>query len=110
MPLEMLYKFINKKDDRTLKLIIDIGLNTKKIIFVPLIKYLIQEINSNGNKIYQLDYQTNLNSDIYWTKLIGLYQFYIKELKGNIMIKDENGNDLFLFVLKIINMILFLIF
>ena len=95
MPLEMLYEFINKKDDRALKLIIDIGLNTKKIIFVPLIKYLIQEYNSNDNKIYKLDYQTNLNSGSYLHKLIGLYQFYTRELKENIMIKDENGNDPF---------------
>ena len=29
MPLEMLYEFINKKDDRALKLIIDIGLNKR---------------------------------------------------------------------------------
>ena len=95
MPLEVLYEKINKKDDRALKLIIDISLNTKNIIFIPLIKYLIQEYNSNVKEIYKLDYQTNLNSDNYLNKLIGLYQFYIKELKGNIMIKDENGNDLF---------------
>ena len=36
-----------------------------------------------------------LNSDDYIKKLIGLYQFYTNELKGNIMIKDEFWDDPF---------------
>ena len=78
-----------------MKIITDISLNTKKVIFVPLIKYLIQNYNPNNNDIFKIDYKTNLNSDEYIKKLIGLYQFYTNELKGNIMIKDELGDDPF---------------
>ena len=98
-PLEALYEQLNKKENKLLKIIIDISLHTKKVIFVPLIKYLIQNYNPNDNNndnIFKLDYKTNLNSDEYIKKIIGLYQFYTMELKGNIMIKDELGNDPFL--------------
>ena len=86
---------MDKKDNKLLKIITDISLNTKKVIFVPLIKYLIQNYNPNNNDIFKIDYKTNLNSDEYIKKLIGLYQFYTNELKGNIMIKDELGDDPF---------------
>ena len=78
-----------------MNLIIDISLNTKTIIFIPLIKYLILIYKPSDNKLFKLDYKTNLNSEDYNTKLIGLYLFYTKELKGDIMIKDEFGNDPF---------------
>ena len=94
-PLEALYKQLNKKQDKILNLIIDISLNTKTIIFIPLIKYLILIYKPSDNKLFKLDYKTNLNSEDYNTKLIGLYLFYTKELKGDIMIKDEFGNDPF---------------
>ena len=92
-PLEALYEQLNKMDNNIIKLIRDISLHTKKIIFIPLIKYLIQNYNSNDKMLYKLDYKTNLKSDEYLHKVIGLYQYYTKELKENIMIKDENGND-----------------
>ena len=94
-PFEALYEQLDKKDNKLLKIITDISLNTKKVIFVPLIKYLIQNYNPNNNDIFKIDYKTNLNSDEYIKKLIGLYQFYTNELKGNIMIKDELGDDPF---------------
>ena len=43
-----------------------------------------------------MDYKNNLNSTKYEERIIGLYQFYTKELNGNIMIKDELGNDPFI--------------
>ena len=94
-PLEALYKNINKNENKILKLIIDISINTKTIIFVPLIKYLIHNYTSQNNNLFKIDYKTNLNSSEYMNKVIGLYQFYINELKGKIMIKDELGNDPF---------------
>ena len=94
-PLEALYEQLNKKKNEILKLIIDISLNTKTVYFIPLIKYLIQNYRPSDNKLFQLDYQTNLNSEDYIKKLVGLYLFYIKEIKGNIMLKDEYGKDPF---------------
>ena len=60
-----------------------------------MIKYLIENYHPKNNEIFKLNYQTNLNSDEYIKKLVGLYQFYTNELKGNIMTKDEWGNDPF---------------
>ena len=61
-----------------------------------MVKYLIQNYNNNNDEIFKLDYKTNLNSTKYLDKVIGLYQFYTRELNGNIMIKDELGNDPFI--------------
>ena len=96
IPLEALYEQIDKKDDKIIKLIIDISINTKKVFFIPLIKYLILNYKNDDNNLFKLDYKTNLNSTNYLEKVIGLYQFYTKELNGNIMIKDELGNDPFI--------------
>ena len=94
-PLEALYEKLDKKDNKILKLIIDISINTKTIEYIPLIKYLIQNYHPLDNKIFKLNYKENLNSKEYIEKVIGLYQFYTNELKGNIMLKDESGNDPF---------------
>ena len=94
-PLEALYEQLNKKEDKLLKLIIDISISTKTIAFIPLIKYLIQNYKPNDNKTFKLNYQVNLNSNEYIEKIIGLYQFYINNLNGDIMAKDEFGNDPF---------------
>ena len=95
-PLEALYDQINKKENRILKIIIDISINTKRVIFIPVVKYLIQNYSPNNNALFKLDYKANLNSNEYLKKVIGLYQFYTNELKGNIMVKDESGNDPFI--------------
>ena len=95
-PLEALYEQLDKNDINLIKLIIDICIYTKKIFFIPLIKYLIINYNSTKNELYKLDYKNNLNSTKYEERIIGLYQFYTKELNGNIMIKDELGNDPFI--------------
>ena len=94
-PLEALYEKLNKNNNNILKLIIDISINSKRIEFIPLIKYLIKNYHPYDNKIFKLNYRENLNSKEYIEKIIGLYQFYTKDLKGNIMIKDESGNDPF---------------
>ena len=41
------------------------------------------------------DYTKNINSNEYFKKVVGLYQFYTKELNGSVMVKDELGNDPF---------------
>ena len=95
-PLEALYEQLNKKENMILKLIIDISINTRKVYFIQLIKYLIDNYSIKNTYQFKLDYKTNLNYNEYLRKLIGLYLFYTQELKGNIMIKDEFGNDPFI--------------
>ena len=94
-PLEILYEKLNKKDEKVVKLIIDISINMKKVYFIPTIKYLIQNYSPYNNNIFRHDYKKNLFSIDYLKKIIGLFQFYTKELNGSIMIKDEFGNDPF---------------
>ena len=95
-PLEVLYKQINKNENKILKLIIDISINTRKVYFLPLIKFLIENYFPENTYLFKLDYKTNLNYNKYIRKVIGLYLFYTQELKENIMIKDEFGNDPFI--------------
>ena len=94
-PLEILYDKLNKRDEKVLKLIIDISINMKKIYFIPVIKYLIQNYNPVNNNIMLKNYTNNINSIEYFRKVVGLYQFYTKELNGSVMVKDEFGNDPF---------------
>ena len=94
-PLEILYDKLNKRDEKVLKLLIDISINMKKIYFIPVIKFLIQNYNPVNNIIILRNYTKNINSLEYFRKVVGLYQFYTKELNGNVMIKDEFGNDPF---------------
>ena len=94
-PLEILYEKLNKNDNNVIKLIIDISTNMKKVYFIPIIKYLIQNYSPYNNKIFSLNYRDNFLSMEYFRKIIGLYQFYLRELNGSIMIKDEFGNDPF---------------
>ena len=54
-----------------------------------MVKYLIQNYSNNNDELFKLDYKTKLNSTKYLDKVIGLYQFYTRELNGNIMIKDD---------------------
>ena len=95
-PLEVLYGQLDKRDNKILKLIVDISINTKKVYFIPLINYLIENFVPQNTFLFKLDYKTDLNSNEYIRRLIGLYQFYTKELKQSIMIKDEYGNDPFM--------------
>ena len=95
-PLETLYEKLDKKENKILKLIIDISINTKTILFIPVINYLILNYSPYNNNIFKLNYKVNLNSPEYLKKVIGLYQFYTNELNGSIMIKDEFGNDPFI--------------
>ena len=95
-PLEALYEQLDKKERLILKLIIDISLNTKKVYFIPLIKFLIDDFTPINTFLFKLDYKADLNENEYIRKVIGLYLYYTKELKGDIMIKDENGNDCFM--------------
>ena len=94
-PLEILYDKLNKRDEKVLQLLIDISINMKKVYFIPVIKFLIQNYNPVNNKIMLRNYTKNINSIEYFRKVVGLYQFYIKELNGSVMIKDEFGNDPF---------------
>ena len=94
-PLEILYDKLNKRDEKVLKLLIDISINMKKIYFIPIIKYLIQNYNPVNNNIMLRNYTKNINSLDYFRKVVGLYQFYTKELNGSVMVKDEFGNDPF---------------
>ena len=95
-PLEALCEQLNKKEDKLLKLIIDISINKKTVAFIPVIKYLIQNYSPYNNEQFKTNYQINLNSIEYLKKVIGLYQFYTNVLNGDIMIKDEDGNDPFI--------------
>ena len=95
-PLEILYEKINKRDEQILKLIIDISINTKTVYFIHVVKYLIQNYKQDTNIIFKKYYKINLSSNIYYEKIVGLYQFYTQILQGNIMIKDEYGNDPFI--------------
>ena len=92
-PLEALYEQINKKENKILQLIINISINTKQVYFIHVIKYLIQNYSPDNNNLFKFDYKANLNSNDYLKNVIGLYQFYTKELNGNISVKDELGND-----------------
>ena len=92
-PLEALYEQINKKENKILQLIINISINTKQVYFIHIIKYLIQNYSPDNNNLFKFDYKANLNTNDYLKKVIGLYQFYTKELNGNISVKDELGND-----------------
>ena len=94
-PLEILYEKLNKKDDKILKIIIDISINMKKVYFIPLINFLIQNYSPLNYKMFSINYTKNIFSVDYLRRIIGLFQFYTKELNGNIMIKDEYGNDPF---------------
>ena len=94
-PLEILYEKLNKKDDNVIKLLIDVSINTKQVYFIPVIKYLIQNYNPQNNRLFEKNYKIFFNSFDYLKKIIGLYLFYTKELNGNIMVKDEYGNDPF---------------
>ena len=91
-PLEVLYEKLNKKDNNIMKLIIDISYNLKKVYIIPVIKYLIQNYNSINDNSLNLKRQ---NSIEHYGSIIKLYNFYTKELKGSIMVKDEFGNDPF---------------
>ena len=95
-PLEVLYEQLDKNDNNILKLIIDISINRRKVYFIPLVKYLIENYVPEHTYLFKLDYKTNLNYNEYIRKVIGLYVFYTKELKESIMIKDELGNDPFI--------------
>ena len=94
-PLEILYEKLNKKDDKILKIIIDISINMKTVYFIPVVNYLIQNYSPMNNKLFSVNYKTNIISIDYIKRIMGLFQFYTKELNGNIMIKDESGNDPF---------------
>ena len=94
-PLEVLYNKLNKRDNTILKIIIDISINLRKVYFIPVIKYLIQNYSPLIDKNFKDNYKNNLSSGEYLHKIIGLYQFYTHELNENIMIKDESGNDPF---------------
>ena len=94
-PLEILYEKLNKKDDKILKIIIDISINMKTVYFIPVVNYLIQNYSPMNNKLFSVNYKTNIISIDYIKRIMGLFQFYTKELNGNIMIKDEYGNDPF---------------
>ena len=109
-PLEALYEQLNKNENKIIKIIIDISINTKTILFIPVINYLILNYSPYNNNIFKLNYKVNLNSPEYLKKVKGLYQFYTNELNGSIMIKMNLGMILLLFVLKIIIMILCLMF
>ena len=80
-PLEVLYKQLNKNENNILKLIIDISINTRKVYFIPLIKYLIENFSPENTYLFKLDYKTDLNYNEYIRKVIGLYLFYTQELK-----------------------------
>ena len=94
-PLEILYEKLNKNDEKVIKIIIDISTNMKKVYFIPVIKYLIQSYNPINNRLFTIHYKKNFLSIDYLRKIIGLFQFYTKELNGSIMLKDEDGNDPF---------------
>ena len=94
-PLEILYDKLNKRDEKVLKLLVDISINMKKVYFIPVIKYLIQNYNPVNNNIMIRNYTKNINSLEYFRKVVGLYQLYLKELNGSVMVKDEFGNDPF---------------
>ena len=94
-PLEILYDKLNKEDENIIKLIIDISINMRIVYIIPIIKYLIKSYSPHNNRLFTINIKRNFSSINYLNKIIGLYQFYTKELNGSIMIKDEFGNDPF---------------
>jgi len=99
-PLKILYSQLDKKELTIFKLIKDISINMKKVYIIYIIKYLIQNYIPINNKIFLGKYERNLESNDYLRKVIGLYIYYTQELKGNIMVKDEEGNDPFFLCIK----------
>ena len=88
-PLEILYDKLNKEDENIIKLIIDISINMRIVYIIPIIKYLIKSYSPHNNRLFTINIKRNFSSINYLNKIIGLYQFYTKELNGSIMIKDE---------------------
>jgi hypothetical protein len=83
------------KNENVIKLIIDISVNMKIVYFIHVLKYFIQNYDSLNNVLSLKNYKTHLSSIDYLQKIIGLYQYYTKELRLSIMIKDKFGNDPF---------------
>ena len=99
-PLKSLYFYINKKDKEILKLIIDISINTKIVYILYIISFLIENYKPANDELFKLPYLENLKNEDYIRKVIGLYSFYGKELKGGFSNKEFEGNNPIFYCIK----------